>query len=185
MSVETWPARPTTYRGIAMRSRLEATVAGHLDRWAYEWRYEGRAFGGQGGQYLPDFELSVDGELRAVVEVKGEELPDDLFRDTLRRMRVVWDSEPEAFLCLVEAAVIRSGYYRTLGFPRASFIVQAPGMAEDQFVYGALGLCACGVVGLRFLWRDEGTLHVTGGCRGCSAMPASVLAYVDPTEYRA
>lgn len=50
-------ARPTVYRGILMRSRLEAAWAEQFDAFAWAWRYEPVAFGGRCGQYLPDFEL--------------------------------------------------------------------------------------------------------------------------------
>jgi len=48
-------ARPTTYNGIQMRSRLEARYAAALDRMHLVWEYEPRAFASEDGQYLPDF----------------------------------------------------------------------------------------------------------------------------------
>lgn len=90
-------ARPTTYRGIKMRSRLEARVASELDTNDYTWTYEPRAYAGVGGQYLPDFELT------------GAPFP--LFmevRPTLERalqaltpMTVIWESEPDAHLVVL------------------------------------------------------------------------------------
>lgn len=50
-------ARPTIYKGIHMRSRLEAGFAGWLDRSNIEWEYEPFAVGDEHGQYLPDFVL--------------------------------------------------------------------------------------------------------------------------------
>lgn len=52
------PARPTVYKGIQMRSRLEAGYAAWLDRWHFDWEYEPCAFAHpELGQYLPDFLL--------------------------------------------------------------------------------------------------------------------------------
>lgn len=50
-------ARPTKYRGIQMRSRLEASIAQWLDAEGVDWTYEPEAFASEEGQYLPDFEL--------------------------------------------------------------------------------------------------------------------------------
>src|SRR5215212_8417648 len=51
-------ARPTFYRGFQMRSRLEVTVAERLDAQGLVWKYEGPAYGSEGGQYLPDFQIT-------------------------------------------------------------------------------------------------------------------------------
>lgn len=90
------PARPTTYRGIEMRSRLEAKFAAYLDDQGYLWHYEPRAYAGNGGQYLPDFEIATVPD-RTFVEV----------RPTLERaylamtqMQVIWESEPGALLVI-------------------------------------------------------------------------------------
>lgn len=94
------PARPTTYKGIPMRSRLEARVAAYLDLgFNRGWLYEPRAFANETGQYLPDFQLPAD-----------DEFPQDLFvevRPTLDRayqackpMEIIWDSIPNAFLVI-------------------------------------------------------------------------------------
>lgn len=96
-------ARPTTYRGIPMRSRLEARFAAFLDDMGYVWEYEPRAFASQAGQYLPDFWVSgTDGrgtrfsgwcvEVRPTIEKALEVLP---------RMQIVWDSNPEVRLVAI------------------------------------------------------------------------------------
>lgn len=51
--------RPTIYKGVKMRSRLEAGFAMWLDQHDIEWEYEPHAFGSEAGQYLPDFKLKV------------------------------------------------------------------------------------------------------------------------------
>lgn len=80
-------ARPTTYKGIRMRSRLEAGYAAWLDKWGFTWEYEPQCFATERGQYLPDFLLHnvpiVDGDPRrntesVYVEVKPFIDVDDL-----------------------------------------------------------------------------------------------------------
>lgn len=95
----TLTARPTTYRGIPMRSRLEATVAEWMDANGWFWEYEPRAYAGHGGQYLPDFEI---------IDVRGQFIPRPYFlevRPTLerayegtRQMQIILESEPSAIL---------------------------------------------------------------------------------------
>lgn len=92
-------ARPTTYRGIAMRSRLEATYAASLDDAAeamptLKWEYEPRAFANRVGQYLPDFVVR-DASLVTYVEVRPTI---DRAKAALESMQIIWDSEPQAFL---------------------------------------------------------------------------------------
>ena len=68
--------RPTTYKGIKMRSRLEAGFAQWCDGEypPIPWEYEPACFAGDDGrQYLPDFKIRMElvGEVRSFyVEVK-------------------------------------------------------------------------------------------------------------------
>ncbi len=50
--------RPTVYKGIQMRSRLEAGFAAWLDDHKLIWEYEPCAFASEKGQYLPDFRVT-------------------------------------------------------------------------------------------------------------------------------
>jgi hypothetical protein len=90
-------ARPTTYKGVQMRSRLEAKFAAWLDEWGWQWSYEPQCFAGDGGQYLPDFQTDMGGFLpeRSYIEVKPDVADAD---EALRRMHVVLESEPSASL---------------------------------------------------------------------------------------
>ena len=107
----TFKARPTTYKGIEMRSRLEAGFAMWLDANHFDWKYEPKCFAGEAGQYLPDFGLygvQVAGyppvSLTVYVETKHalwSEDWDDLLR-VAERMRVVWETEPHAFLAIAQ-----------------------------------------------------------------------------------
>lgn len=53
----TLKARPTIYKGIQMRSRLEASYAAWLDGCGFTWDYEPHVFADEKGQYLPDFRI--------------------------------------------------------------------------------------------------------------------------------
>ena len=102
------PARPTVYKGIRMRSRLEADYAAALDRDGEKWEYEPECFAGPDGQWLPDFRVGSD---RAYTEIKpaylmaydGSTVFDtyDRVDKILRQMTVAWLSEPQATLQLV------------------------------------------------------------------------------------
>jgi hypothetical protein len=96
--VTQWKARPTTYKGIQMRSRLEARFAAYLDSVGCVWTYEPRAFGDETGQYLPDFRLDIPGQHPAYIEVKPTM---DMALSSLGRMQIIWSSEPAAPLMVV------------------------------------------------------------------------------------
>lgn len=93
-------ARPTLYKGIQMRSRLEADFAAFLDRNGAEWQYEPTCFAGPDGQWLPDF-CVLSGESLIYFEVKPESLGRDQIDPTLERMAVAWLTDPAAILQLV------------------------------------------------------------------------------------
>lgn len=93
-------ARPAVYKGIQMRSRLEADFAAFLDRYGAEWEYEPTCFAGPEGQWLPDF-CVLEGDDLVYVEVKPESLTGTAKIDTvLRQMAVAWLSEPDVILHL-------------------------------------------------------------------------------------
>ena len=52
------PARPTSYKGVTMRSRLEAGFAMWLDQMRWSWEYEPECFANEHGQWLPDFVIT-------------------------------------------------------------------------------------------------------------------------------
>ena len=109
-------ARPTVYKGIQMRSRLEAGYAAWLDQWHFDWEYEPCAFAGSRGQYLPDFRIPaitctwLNEPAVAYIEVKPKDWPywnnsDDSSADhqqLMRRMAIIWESEPDAILLLAQ-----------------------------------------------------------------------------------
>lgn len=94
----THTGRKTLYRGIQMRSRLEADFASWLDEQVGDiWTYEPQCFASRDGQYLPDFRV-CEPPGAIYIEVKPESLED--IDSVLTRMQIVWDSEPDATLQL-------------------------------------------------------------------------------------
>lgn len=103
-------ARPTLYKGIQMRSRLEADYAAEMDRWRVHWGYEPECFASNEGQWLPDFGYSFGGEpFDVFCEIKPAEpllkqhIPGSIgftqHVDTiLKRMTIAWASRPDAGL---------------------------------------------------------------------------------------
>jgi hypothetical protein len=90
-------ARPTLYKGVQMRSRLEAQFAACLDSTHSTWQYEPMCFASEAGQYLPDFAVDILGE-RIYVEVKPTE---DQAKCARSRMEIIRASEPRAHLVVV------------------------------------------------------------------------------------
>ena len=84
----------TEYRGVTMRSRLEADFAHHLDAKRIVWRYEPAVYGPVGQGYLPDFQLLRD-DGPHFVEVKPTLREVPLAKE---RMAVIWQTHPDAVL---------------------------------------------------------------------------------------
>lgn len=87
-------SRPSMYKGIEFRSRLEVRYAWHLDAIGERWRYEPRVYGPKGKGYLPDFEI-LEHAQPTFIEVKPttEEVADAAIK-----MRVIWETHPDALL---------------------------------------------------------------------------------------
>lgn len=127
-------ARPTVYKGVQMRSRMEAGFAQWCDRSALHWQYEPSAFASERGQYLPDFLVHVpvclggNVSMRvAYVEVKPDAvfLGED-FHAITDRMAIVFDSEPRT--CLL-AVTERATYFVTLS-------ATGPDICAARWVWG-------------------------------------------------
>jgi hypothetical protein len=110
-AAEPWTkGRPTLYKGIRMRSRLEADYAADLDRCGLTWEYEPECFAGDGLQWVPDFHesnLDANGhgrdawvEIKPAVLMEREAGVDHIGRidKILTRMSVAWLSKPDAWL---------------------------------------------------------------------------------------
>lgn len=87
-------SRPSMYKGIEFRSRLEVRFAWHLDTIGEQWRYEPRIYGPKGKGYLPDFEI-LGRPQPTFIEVKPttEEVA-----DAALKMQVIWETHPDALL---------------------------------------------------------------------------------------
>lgn len=105
-------SRPTSYRGVTMRSRLEAAWAEQFDAFGWGWQYEPEAFGDKrAGQYLPDFLVwAHDNRLASCyIEVKPAPFFDRPAADIRADIRR-WEQAMERSTCvpLVVATVTRS-----------------------------------------------------------------------------
>lgn len=89
--------KPTAYRGIPMRSKLETQFAAHLDREGFAWEYEPKIFGPVGAGYMPDFLIHERGD-HMYIEVKPTLEKADAAKD---RMKVIWHEDPNAVLVMV------------------------------------------------------------------------------------
>lgn len=92
-------ARPTAYKGIEFRSRLEVRFAIHLDERGERWAYEPRVYGPKGRGYLPDFEI-LDGPRPTFIEVKPTISEAVSARN---KVKVIWESLPDALLLTAAA----------------------------------------------------------------------------------
>lgn len=94
------------YKGVAMRSRLEANFAAALDRGGYQWTYEPHCFADETGQYLPDFLIEASTRIvghrdgPTYIEVKPPSIGAADLEAALSRMEIIWSSEPAAQLTL-------------------------------------------------------------------------------------
>lgn len=135
-------ARPTVYKGIRMRSRLEAGFATWLDENDFEWEYEPCAFATERGQYLPDFRLRnvfvtwAPEPVTVYIEVKPDSwaahtcapdvagcagrwhecaafrAADDERFRMTKRAEIIAESEPDSWLILMRPTAGYDVYYR-------------------------------------------------------------------------
>lgn len=89
-------ARPTVYKGIRMRSRLEALYAAGFDDDGIPWEYEPECFADDTGQYLPDFRFSGVDDYLEVKGVVTDPIP------IMTRMEIILSSRPDAHLQIDE-----------------------------------------------------------------------------------
>jgi hypothetical protein len=90
---------PVKYKGIQMRSALEARHAGKLDMSRLTWKYEPERFYSKADTYLPDFWVQMPDGGDCYLELNGatpKKLP-----AIKRRMEIIWETRPDAFLCII------------------------------------------------------------------------------------
>lgn len=85
--------RPTVYRDIRFRSRLEVRLAWYLDALGVDWTYEPRVYGPKGSRYLPDFEIAVSPPIFIEVKPTLAEV-----QPAQAKMAVIWQEHPDAVL---------------------------------------------------------------------------------------
>jgi hypothetical protein len=96
-------SKNTEYRGVLMRSRLEADFARHLDDMGANWTYEPAIYGPRGKGYLPDFQIErPDGYHFIEVKPTLAEVP-----LAKKRMEIIWNTHPDAVLIVACAAGCR------------------------------------------------------------------------------
>jgi hypothetical protein len=92
-------ARPTTYKDIEFRSRLEVRFAWHLDGLGEKWAYEPRVYGPKGRGYLPDFQI-----LGAVHPTFIEVKPTIAQAEAAKaKVSVIWETHPDALILIAAA----------------------------------------------------------------------------------
>lgn len=131
-----YPPRKTIYKGIEMRSRLEAGFAAWLDRMGLEWEYEPHAVGDEHGQYLPDFlvqdvfVLDGDGPGAAYFEVKPSSGAADWLR--LERAAVALQTATGRSLFLVTPDESPTIVWSTGGWASATWVYGSTPSAENS-----------------------------------------------------
>lgn len=145
--------RPTIYKGIQMRSRLEAGFAAWLDGRHIKWQYEPCAFADEKGQYLPDFELlefditSLKGDMgRVFIEVKPDGFMDESSANYERDKKIIdrqadilHASDPQALFFLAKPSGVwwLDGCHISaawiLGRGRTELAIQANQPWDDEY----------------------------------------------------
>lgn len=152
--------RPTLYRGIWMRSRLEAWFAGWLDRQNFIWKYEPDCFAAPSGQYVPDFRVSDhapkdwlerEGSASLYVEIK----PAANMADPLELAHIIWESKPTAHLLYASPDLFQPRYLHT----RAPLVAGTTREIDTALVF------SCKQCGRTTLAASSGSWE----CRWCGA----------------
>ena len=154
-------ARPTLYRGIQMRSRLEADFAAYLDKLGNVWEYEPTCFASEAGQWLPDFRTTAPTETGGTRPVYVELKPVGLLEPSygeestaliervdllLARMTIAWASEPGTLVQLVFWSFGANGPdYAVLGVPGHPWM--AWNTVDEPTVWPGMGRIAAACTG--------------------------------------
>jgi len=144
-------ARPTLYKGIKMRSRLEADYAANCDRSGESWDYEPACFASDAGQWLPDFRVGASKTLvelkpAYLLECQGDEsggAAAERIDTILRRMTIAWHSEPDSFLELIFWTYGGSEpVFSILGHPTRPWMAFGAGLPPFPLIWIGMGQLA-------------------------------------------
>lgn len=152
--------RPTTYKGIKMRSRLEADYARHLDQTGAEWDYEPVCFADETGQWLPDFRSGrflIEVKPASLLKARGGETDWGVIRridEILARVEIAWASEPDAKVNVV---------FWTYGADVAPFKIVGS--------YSSPWLTVCEGIPFMCLWQGRAQREIVDRGLGGSEVP--------------
>jgi nucleoside 2-deoxyribosyltransferase len=139
-------AIPTTYAGVRMRSKLEATVAETLDRYKIAWTYESEGYDLGGVWYLPDFWLP---DARAFLEVKG------VLNESVKKTELLAERTPDGVrVFLADASHIQRWNSRSLS-PRLTLLSRSPSRFGRAIEHEIFNCDVCPYRG----FRAPGTKH--------------------------
>jgi hypothetical protein len=146
--------RPTVYKGIKMRSRLEAAYAEQFDAFGWEWQYEPQCFATDEGQYLPDFRLQIypDTWVRRHLYVEVKPLTSAAISkgwdDLPRWWRIIQANDPEAgamLLCFSASSVGVIEWFAQSDLDTKPMMVTPARAGDDRFTIvrqlGHLNFC--------------------------------------------
>lgn len=161
-STDSLTARPTTYRGVRMRSRLEAGFASWLDREKIKWKYEPECFGSEQGQYLPDFRLDgVSDSGPVYVEVKPAHDLERIVFAVMHSMSIIRASEPAAVLAIAS--------------PNDLAFWSFPALTAERWDVHIWRRCVDGCGALRIVLAADDPL-TEGPCGVCQANSTTILS---------
>ena len=157
-------AIPTMYKGVQMRSRLEARWAAFFDTVGWQWNYEPPEFAG----WIPDFQITTTG-LPLLVEVKpAGDLADVHGQEAVRDIQRCLTGKP------YESVILGNAPFTVDGLTYLGWMPEPDqgGMSWDRAAVGTIigdQLCLChssGSFRCRICGADEGW---------CAAMPPTEL----------
>jgi hypothetical protein len=144
---------PTTYKGVRMRSRLEARWAAFFDLIGWDWTYEPLDLAG----YIPDFGIRFEPGRVIVVEVKPALSLDEL---ALAQRKVEHSGWPR------EALLVGADLFEpTSTTPLVGLIAERVETPDDQkaFAWGPARLFECLSCGRVSVLAEDGSW----ACRAC------------------
>jgi len=115
------PAKPTTYKGVPMKSGNEVTIARALDDVGLAWKYEAVRYADNRDYYTPDFHITIEvvglagfPSKQSCVHVEAKPYMNDekMLRHAIRRAQILEQStdDPLLFVGLQELRASLAGW---------------------------------------------------------------------------